>query len=198
MVFQIRFKLRRPTPVADAPSVKAPLVHIFVAFVIHVPDQPVPYHEIGGKPVDVQSGDLCLVRHVPHLSKIGFSGYSIFDQFKDGGPFDVLLHDPLSIQVNGQHPRDTYTRRPQAFIIPLFRFDLVAEDIIITGLMVDLFYYHQLPIILRQVGISALAMAQQPEDTIWFPTDNQLFSHAFLLFHSFSPEIRVKETFPFA
>ena len=32
----------------------------------------------------------------------------------------------------------------------------------------------------------------------WFPTDNQLFFHAFLLFHFISPGIWVKDILPFA
>ena len=64
--------------------------------------------------------------------------------------------------------------------------------------MVDLLHHYLLPVTLRQVGISALAVPQQPEDAIGFPADNQLFRHAFLLSHSCPPGIRVKETFPFA
>ena len=44
----------------------------------------------------------------------------------------------------------------------------------------------------------ALAVAQQPEDAIGFPTDNQLFRHAFLLHHSCPPGILMKAIFPFA
>ena len=68
----------------------------------------------------------------------------------------------------------------------------------IARFMVDLLHHHLLPVAIRQPGVTALAVPQQPEDAIWFPADNQLFRHAFLLFHSCPPGIRVKETFPFA
>ena len=198
MVFQIRFKLRCPFPVADAPVFKAPFVHVLIALVIYVPDQPVPYYEIGGKIIDVQSSSLRLGRNVSYLGKIRCHGRSVFDLFKDGGPFNVFLHDALGLWVDSEHLRHADACCLQAFIIPLFRFDFVAEGIIIARFMVDLLHHYLLPVTLRQVGISALAVAQQPEDAIGFPADIQLFRHAFLLFHFISPEIRVKEIFPFA
>ena len=175
MLIQILQKLRRPGPVSDSPVFKVPLIHVVVAFVIHIPDQAVPDHKIRREIINIQPGGFGLRRHIPYLIQIRISRTVLPYQVEDRIPGDIFLYHDLSFFVDGNQGRNPDPCFLQPLIIPFFCFDLISKGVLIAGLMMDLLDNNRSGFCLRQIRIPAFSMSEQPYDAVFFSAGYDCF-----------------------
>lgn len=115
---------------------------------------------------------------ISHLRQIGFNRYIIFYHIKYRIAVDIFLDEALVFHIDIKHLRNSDIRVQQPLIVVPFRFDFIAEGVVIARLMVDLLQYNLFFLAFDEVGIAAFSLAKQFDDLI-FDTVYRKFLHTY-------------------